>query len=157
MAASDDPVTFARAVATTLFAWDTTDRRPVDAHRDPIIAVGDPAGIETPGLVADLALYLPTAEAWKLLSGYSTRQWLDITAAAVPASWPGIAANAPAGSLAPGTTAVTIDGIRHRAGTWEGEHVHDKFTVAFTMFVVCGPTHPTCHLLRLGALDTPLR
>lgn len=154
---SDDPVTFARSVATTLFAWDTSDRRPVEAYRDPIIDIADPAGVETPGLVADLAMYLPTAETWEFLAGYSTRQWLDITAAVVPTAWPGIVANAPQGSLADGTTAVTIDGVRHRAGEWEGEAVHDRFTVAFTVFVVCGPTYPTCHLLRLSALDTPMR
>ena len=154
---SDDPVGFARSVATTVFAWDTTAPIPLDAYSDRVVAVGDPSGFETPGLVADVARYLPTAEAWEFLSRYATRQWLDITAAVVPASWPGIVANAPEGALAEGTTAVTIDGVRHRAGVWEGKAVHDRFTVSFTVFVVCVPTYPTCYLLRLSELDNPLR
>ena len=60
-------------------------------------------------------------------------------------------------SLAAGTTAVTIEGTRQRAGVWNGQPVASEHPVAFTVFVVCAPTYSTCHLLRLSQLDNPLR
>ena len=61
------------------------------------------------------------------------------------------------GQIAPGTTALTIEGTRHRAGVWNGQPVTSEHPVAFTMFMVCAPSYPTCHLLRLSQLDNPLR
>ncbi|WP_262852275.1 ParB N-terminal domain-containing protein [Mumia quercus] len=37
-----------------------------------------------------------------------------------------------------------------------GEPVASEHTVAFTVFIVCGPSYPECHLLRLSLLDKPL-
>jgi hypothetical protein len=58
--------------------------------------------------------------------------------------------------LLPGTTGLTIRGIRHRTGVWEGEPVASEHDVAFTVFIVCGPSYSECHLLRLSMLDKPL-
>ena len=44
-----------------------------------------------------------------------------------------------------------------RTGVWNGQPVTSEHPVAFTVFVVCAPTYPTCHLLRLSQLDNPLR
>lgn len=52
---------------------------------------------------------------------------------------------------------MTVTGVRHRAGTWEGREVAEEFDVAFTAILVCGPTYPQCYLLRLSRLDEPLR
>ena len=66
-------------------------------------------------------------------------------------------AQAQPGQIAPGTTAVTIEGTRHRSGVWNGQPVTSEHPVSFTVFVVCPPTYPTCHVLRLSQLDNPLR
>ena len=150
-----DPVAFATAVARALFDWDTTGSHTLADHKGRLLAVADPTGVESPGLVADLGGYLPSAQTWDFLAGYETRQWIDVTNARVPDQWHAVVA---AGSgLAPRTTAVTVTGVRHRAGTWEGDEVTARFDVAFTAVVVCGPTYPRCYLLRLSRLDEPLR
>jgi hypothetical protein len=138
-----------------LFDWDTTTDRPEDTTGR-LLAVADPTGQESPGLVADLAGYLPAPEAWELLRAYETRQWLEIHTADIPAAWATARAQAPAGALAPGTSAYTVTGTRHRAGVWDGEPVATAHPVAFTVFVVCAPTYERCHLLRLSRLDEPL-
>ncbi|MEU2200594.1 hypothetical protein [Isoptericola sp. NPDC019482] len=153
---SSDPVEFARAAAVELLAWDTTQPVPRSAYMERLIAVGDPTGEQTPGLVADLEAYLPSDGAWAHLSQYSTRQWLTITDAVVPETWAHVVATTPADRLAPGTVAVTISGTRHRAGVWEDAPVTDRSAVAFTVFVACEPAYPTCALLRLGAPDNPM-
>lgn len=150
-----DPRRFARAVAAALFDWDTTTDQP-EHLTGRLLAVADPTGQESPGLVADLRGYLPSPQAWDLLRGHETRQRLDIDAVAVPAAWATALEQAPAGALAPGTTAYTITGTRHRAGTWTGQPVTAARPVAFTVFVVCAPTYDRCHLLRLSRLDEPL-
>jgi hypothetical protein len=155
--ASSDPVAFARAVAVALLEWDTTTPVSRDGYVQRIIAVGDPSGVETPGLVADLAAYVPNDAAWAHLTVYATRQWLDVTGAVIPDQWASVLATTTPGALAEGTTAVTITGTRHRAGAWEGKPVTDRSAVSFTAFVVCEPTYPTCHLLRLGRLNHPMR
>ena len=72
-----------------------------------------------------------------------------------PTKWP--EAEAQAGdALLPGTTAFTIEGVRHRTGIWEDAPVSSEHDVSFTVFVVCGPSYPECHLLRLSMLDNPL-
>ena len=154
---SVDPETFARGVASTLFAWDTASGLwPLD-YSPTILAVGDPSGDEQAGLASDVAVYLPTRDAWIELRQYATRQHLTIEAAYVPDGWADAAAQAQPGQLAAGTTAVTIEGTRYRAGVWNGQPVTSEHPVAFTVFVVCAPTYPTCHLLRLSQLDNPLR
>ena len=154
---SPDPISFAEGVATTLFAWDTTTGLwPLD-YTSAILTVGDPSGDEQAGLASDLATYLPNRGAWVELRQYATAQHLVIDAAHLPGAWADAVEQAQPGKIAPGTTAVTIEGTRNRSGLWNGAPVTSKHSVAFTAFVVCAPTYPTCHLLRLSQLDNPLR
>ena len=151
-----DAEAFARQVAVAIFAWDTeTDSDPVSLI-EPFLPLADPTGESTPGLVADLTNYLPTTEAWADLRTYGTRQWLTVTSMAVPTTWATAVDQAGPGGLLPGTIAYTVRGIRHRAGTWEGEPVTSAHDVAFTIFCVCAPSFPDCRLLRLSRLDDPL-
>lgn len=156
IAQTSDPRTFAVAVARALFAWDTDSPIPLSDYTGRLLAVADPTGTESPGLVADVASYLPTASAWAELRTYLTRQWLEVTSTSVPTTWAQAAAEGQAYGVAPGTRAYTITGIRHRAGVWDGAQVETAHEVSFTVFVVCGPTYPTCHLLRISKLDDPL-
>ncbi|QTE28616.1 hypothetical protein [Pengzhenrongella sicca] len=153
---SRDPVEFAQSAARALFAWDTTAPAALADHKGRLLVVADPTGQETPGLLTDLARYLPSPQAWTHLGAYDTRQWLEVTGADVPAAWTAALAQDP-GVVAPGTVAVTITGVRHRTGTWDGRPVAQEFDVAFTVFVGCEPAYPTCYLLRLTQLDKPLR
>ncbi|MCL1870597.1 MAG: hypothetical protein FWF90_09335 [Promicromonosporaceae bacterium] len=152
---TSDPLAFTTLVSQALFTWDTTSTDPGEV-RGRLLDVADPTGEESPGLLADLDGYVPDAATWTRLGTYSTRQWIDVTTAAVPAAWTAALAQTRP-YVAPGTTAVTVTGVRRRAGTWEREAVTSQHDVAFTAFVVCAPTYPTCRLLRLSALDNPLR
>ena len=155
--ASDDPETFARNVAETVFAWDTgSGLMPLD-YSSVVLAVGDPSGAEQAGLASDVAAYLPTREAWLELRQYATAQHLTIEDAFVPEAWDTAVEQAQPGQLAPGTVAYTIEGTRHREGLWNDEQVTSGHAGAVTVFIVCGPTYDTCHLLRLSQLDNPLR
>lgn len=157
VAPSRDPETFARNVATALFSWDTNSGfMPLD-YTSVILAVGDPSGTEQAGLAADIATYLPNQDAWVQLRQYATRQHLTIDEAYVPQPWGEAVAQARPGQLAPGTIAYTIEGTRHREGTWSDQTVTSAHPVAFTVFLVCAPSYPTCHLLRLSEPDNPLR
>ena len=152
---TSDPGTFARQVAEALFTWDTATLLTRTDHVEQLVAVADPTGESTPGLVADLGNYLPTQDAWVELAQYETRQWLSIDGATTPSKW--AEAEAQAGDeLLPGTAAFTIHGTRHRSGIWEDAPVASEHNVAFTVFIVCGPSYPECHLLRLSILDKPL-
>lgn len=153
--ATSDPESFARQVAEALFAWDTATLIGRDDHIEQLIRLGDPTGESTVGLLSDLGNYLPTPDAWAELTKYATRQWLSLDTVSVPTKW--AEAEAQAGdALLPGTTAYTIHGTRHRSGVWAGEPVSSEHAVAFTVFIVCGPSYPRCHLLRLSELDNPL-
>lgn len=155
--ASDDPETFARNVAEALFAWDTAlGFMPLD-YTSVILTVGDPSGDEQAGLASDVAAYLPSRPAWLDLRQYATAQRLWIDEAFVPDAWGDAVEQAQPGQLAPGTSAYTIEGTRHRTGMWNDEDVTSEHPVAFTVFIVCAPTYDTCHLLRLSQLDNPLR
>lgn len=150
-----DPETFVRQVAEAIFAWDTATLVTRTDHIEQLVTLADPTGESTPGLVSDLDNYLPTQDAWVQLAAYKTRQWLTIDSVSMPSKW--AEAEAQAGDeLLPGTTALTISGTRHRSGVWEGEPVASAHAVAFTVFIVCGPSYPECHLLRLSLLDKPL-
>lgn len=154
---STGPEMFARNVATTLFAWNTSSGfMPLD-YASVLLEVGDPSGAEQAGLAADLAAYLPSRAAWLQLRKYATRQHLTIRTAFVPRSWASAVAQARPGQLAPGTLAYTVEGVRHRAGVWNDERVTSAHAVAFTLFIVCAPTYESCHLLRLSQLDKALR
>ncbi|GAB3062567.1 hypothetical protein GCM10027079_31690 [Sediminivirga luteola] len=155
--ASDDPQTFARNVATVLFEWDTASGfMPLD-YTSVVLDVGDPTGQEQAGLASDIASYLPSRDAWLELRQYATAQHITIDNAFVPDAWAAAVEQAQPGQLGEGTVAVTIEGTRHRTGLWNDEQVTSEHAVAFTVFVVCGPTYETCHLLRLSQLDNPLR
>jgi len=150
-----EPEAFARQVATALFAWDTRTLSSPQSVTEQLVAVADPTGESSAGLVADIANYLPTDQIWIELRKYETRQWIDVGSVEIPDLW--ATAEAQAGDeLLPGTTAFTIGGFRHREGVWEGEDVASQHGVAFTVFIVCAPTYPECHLLRLSKLDDPL-
>lgn len=159
---SSDPETFARQVATALFAWDTgSGLMPLDYTRA-VLAAGDPTGPDQPGLAADVAAYLPTRQAWTELRKYATVQHLSIDNAFTPAAWAAAVAQARPGQLPAGASAVTIEGTRQRAGLWNGEAVTSEHAVSFTVFVACPPVAPgsgasSCHVLRLSQLDKPLR
>ena len=154
--ATDDPAEFASVVAAAIFDWETTSGHGIEEYVARLVAIADPTGEETPGLVADLAGYLPTATAWGDLRTYSTRQWLEVDSVQVPSLWPQALAQAPEGALLPGSAAYTVSGVRHRAGVWQGESVASEHEVAFTVFMVCAPSYDRCHLLRLSRLDEPL-
>jgi hypothetical protein len=150
-----DPDAFARQVTRALFEWDTATLISRADHVEQLVAVADPTGEATPGLVSDLDNYLPTPDAWTELAKYETRQWIAIDSVTTPSQW--AEAEAQAGDqLLPGTTGLTIRGTRHRTGVWEGEPVASEHDVAFTVFIVCAPSYPECHLLRLSMLDKPL-
>ena len=154
---TDDPEEFARSVATALFAWDTASGlMPLD-YTSVLLEVADPTGIEQAGLASDIAGYLPTRDSWTELRKYGTTQHLEITGVFVPEAWADAVEQAQPGQLQPGTTAYTIEGIRHRAGVWNDEPTTSAHEVAFTVFVICEPAYDTCHLLRLSELDNPLR
>ena len=155
--ASADPDRFARNAADALFAWDTTTGLgPLD-YASVLLDVGDPSGTEQAGLAADIATYLPSREAWAELRKNATTQHLTITSSFIPASWGQALGQARPGQIAPGTVAVTIEGTRHRMGVWNNRSVTTTHDVAFTVFVVCKPSYPSCRLLRLSQLDNPLR
>lgn len=153
--ATSHPETFARQVAEALLSWDTSSIVARADRVEQLIAVADPTGQSTVGLASDLDNYLPTQDAWVDLAQYETRQWLTIDSIATPTSW--AQAETQAGdALLPGTTAYTVRGARHRSGFWEGAPVETTHDVSFTVFIVCAPSYPACHLLRLSMLDEPL-
>lgn len=153
--ATSDPEAFARDVAEAIFEWDTATMITRADHIERLVKVGDPTGASTAGLLSDVGGYLPTDVAWRDLAQYETKQWLTIDTVSTPTKW--AEAEAQAGdALLPGTTALTIHGVRHRAGVWNGDPVSSHYDVAFTVFIVCGPSYPECHLLRLSVLDKPL-
>ena len=51
---------------------------------------------------------------------------------------------------------LTIEGIRHRSGVWNGDPVSAEQPVAFTIFIAC-PAEDPCYVLRLSQLNNPLR
>jgi hypothetical protein len=155
------PEDFTRNLATALFAWDTsTGLMPVD-YLQPLADVA--ANAEADAFVSDVRSYLPSDQAWAQLRGYQTRQWLTIDTVVVPDAWDTALAQAAPGQIPPGTTAFTIDGVRHRAGIWGTTPTDAEHSVSFTVFVTCAPPvpeHPkvqSCRVLRLSALDKPLR
>lgn len=147
---------FAIEAAQMVFEWDTTTSSNTDGYFARLVAIADPGGVESDGMVADLTTYLPNPEAWRELRAYETRQWLEVTSAMVPSTWEATAREGKAYRLERGTTAYTITGIRHRAGTWNGEPVTSRHRVSFTVFILCVPREPSCYLLRLSQLDHPL-
>ncbi|GAB3862630.1 hypothetical protein GCM10028801_28490 [Nocardioides maradonensis] len=153
---TNDPIAYARTVATSLFDWDTASGSLPTDYTAAVLADADPSGEEIPGLLDDVATYMPTTDQWLNLGATDVAQTIDITSASVPASWPAALAQAH-GQLRPGTTAVTITGARHRSGVWDDEPASSSSPVSFTVFVACRPAFDRCHVLRLSQLDNPLR
>ncbi|MFV0433490.1 MAG: hypothetical protein ACK5LO_05885 [Leucobacter sp.] len=154
VAETSDGEAFARSVAERLFGWDTgLEYGPAD-YMQRLVDVADPA--EAPGLAADVRGYFPEARAWGELRQYQTRQWIEIDSIVVPADWAAAKAQAGAGQLPPGAIAYTITGTRHRTGMWDGRETSDARPVAFTIFAAC-TSSDGCRLLRLSAVDQPLR
>lgn len=151
-----DPVAYARAVAVSLFEWNTSAGFLPTDYTAPVLADADPSGEETPGLIDDVATYLPTAEQWLDLGAMEVVQTIEIHDAYVPDSW-AAAVDQAHGQLRSGTAAVTITGIRQRSGVWNGEVAESSYPVSFTVFVACQPSFERCHVLRLSELDNPLR
>ena len=151
-----DPIGYARALATSLFDWDTTSGLLPTDYSAAVLADADPSGEETPGLLTDVSTYLPTTEQWLDLATMGVTQSLSIDEAVIPESWASALEQA-RGELRPGTTAVTITGTRHRAGTWHSNPAETSYPVAFTVFVACPPAFERCRVLRLSQLDNPLR
>lgn len=154
---ASDPDVFARNVATTLFTWDTASGfMPLD-YSAAILAVGDPSGTEQAGLASDIANYLPSREQWIKLRKHATSQSLTIADTYVPEAWADALTQAPPNQIPAGAAAITIEGIRHREGVWNGNPVAEDFEVAFTLFIACPPGADSCHVLRLSQLDNPLK
>ena len=153
---TNNPEAYVRAVAVALFDWDTFSLLTPSDHRAVLIEDADPSGSETPGLIADLDGYFPSASTWRDLAEYRTRQTITIDQVFVPAQWEEAVA-ASGGQITEGTVAYTVEGIRHRDGVWYDDPVESAHAVAFTVFVSCQPVFDRCHLLRLSELDNPLR
>lgn len=157
------PEAFARAVAVALFTWDTTSGYQAVDYAQMLADVA--ADEEADALAGDVRAYLPNPQAWAHLRQYQTRQWLTIDTAVIPEAWETTAiAQAAPGQIPDGAVAYTIDGTRHRDGTWGTEPVEASRPVTFTVFIVCTPTvtnrgitGTSCELLRLSQLDSPLR
>lgn len=156
------PETFARSVAAALFTWDTTSGYQAVDYAQMLADVATDE--EADALAGDVRAYLPNQQAWAELRQYQTRQWLTIDAAVVPTAWETAVAQAAPGQIPAGAVAYTIEGTRHRDGTWGTEPVEASRPVTFTVFIVCTPvvteggiTGTRCELLRLSQLDNPLR
>ncbi|RPF21453.1 cell wall protein [Myceligenerans xiligouense] len=148
--ATSDLIVFARSASSALFDWDSTmaTRSAVMAA---VLQIADPSGEHSPGLLADLSVWLPDEAWWARLREYQTRQRLEVTSAEVPAAWRRAVAAGQVPDLAPGTTAVTVSGVRHRDGVVADRPESWSDRVTFTVFVVCPPDGDDCWLARLGA------
>lgn len=152
---TSNPVVYARAVAEALFVWDTSSGLMPTDYTAPVLADADPSGEEVSGLLADVPTFVPTTEQWLALAEMEVAQTLTIDTASVPSSWSQAIAQS-RGQLRPGTSAVTINGVRSRMGIWNDEPVQTMSEVSFTVFVACPPAFSRCRILRLSQLDNPL-
>lgn len=153
---TNDAVPYAREVANALFTWDTMSGLTPRDYANVLIADADPSGIETSGLITDVATYLPADDVWRQLRQYETRQWLEVYGIQVPSSWGQIVSES-RGQIPDGTWAVTVRAYRHREGVWEGQQDTTREKVTFTVFVGCPPRFDErCYLLRLSELGNPL-
>lgn len=136
LGSGSDPLVFAEQVAPLLFDWDTgqVTRSQV---RDRVLTVADPSGVETSGLVADLEGWLPEPDWWSQLAEHGTRQWIDVSGAKVPDAWTEATKGGLPGHIAPGTTAVTVTGVRHREAVVADVTATSAYPVAITLFITC--------------------
>lgn len=152
--ATENAERFAEAVAMGLFRWDAgTEKGPAE-YMQPLIDVAHES--ETVALAADVRSYVPGVPVWGELRQMQARQWLTIEQMSIPDAWATAVVQAQPGQLPEGAVAYTVDGIRHRTGTWGTEPAALEHPVAFTVFLVC-PRGEDCRLLRLSTIDSPLR
>lgn len=151
--ASSEPERFARSVARALFTWDTRHPGGPSAWAQALVDVADVD--EAAAVASDVRSYLPGPEMWQQLSAYGTRQWLEVESVTVPDAWPTALAQAAQGQLPRGASAFTVEGTRHREGTWGTDVVSTTRHVSFTVFLACAGQEP-CALLRISQLDRPL-
>lgn len=154
---TNDPIRYARAVAVSLFTWDTASGLGPADYGQVVLSDADPTGTETPGLASDIAGYFPASDAWRQLTGHATTQHLTIETAVVPDAWADAVAQDRSGTIVDGMIAVTIDATRYRTGTVSGQEATSEHPVSFTVFLACEPAFDDCHTLRLSELDNPLR
>jgi hypothetical protein len=151
-----DSRVYARSVATALFTWDTTSGLTPRDYANNILAGADPSGVETAGLMTDLAAYLPADDVWRQLRQYQTKQSLRIESYWIPTAWDQ-AVDEARDQIPEGTYAVNIRATRQRDGVWDGQEDTTKDVVEFTVFVGCPPRFDDrCYLLRLSELNNPL-
>ncbi|UUE19388.1 hypothetical protein [Microbacterium sp. J1-1] len=154
------PEVFAHAVAEALFTWDTAAGHTPSEYAQ---VLADAAHVsEADAFVGDVRAYLPTTDAWAQLRQYATRQWLTIDRVFIPTAWETAVAQAAPGQIPAGAVAYTIEGTRHRDGTWGTAPVSASRPVTFTVFLACTPPGRSsgageCEVLRLSELDNPLR
>ncbi|MDR5701792.1 hypothetical protein [Agromyces aerolatus] len=156
------PEAFAHAVAEALFTWDTAAGHSPSEYAQ---VLADAAHVsEADAFVGDVRAYLPTTDAWAQLRQYATRQWLTIDQVFIPEAWETAVTQAAPGQIPAGAVAYTIEGTRHRDGTWGTAPVSASRPVAFTVFLVYTPPSRNassgageCEVLRLSELDNPLR
>lgn len=151
---TSDAEFFAEAAARALFAWDASGEFDPADYMQPLVDAGDES--EQVALATDIRSYFPDEQAWGELRQVQATQRLTIQQIAVPDGWKTALAQARPGQLPEGAVAYTVDGTRHRTGTWRAEAGTDTRQVAFTLFLAC-PTDEGCRLLRLSAVDQPLR
>ena len=106
---TNDPIRYARAVAVSLFTWDTASGLGPADYGQVVLSDADPTGTETPGLASDIAGYFPASDAWRQLTGHATTQHLTIETAVVPDAWADAVAQDRSGTIVDGMIAVTID------------------------------------------------
>lgn len=151
-----DSRVYARSVATAVFTWDTTSGLTPRDYANNVLAGSDPSGVETAGLMTDLASYLPADDVWRQLRQYETKQTLRIESYWIPATWDE-AVDEARDQIPEGTYAVNIRGTRQREGVWDGRQDSTKDVVEFTVFMGCPPRfEDRCYLLRLSELNNPL-
>lgn len=152
--ATEDGEKFALEVADRLFSWDTGSDHSISEYLQPLVNIAD--ADEAPGLAGDARAYLPDEESWQELRTMQVRQWLDVDAVFVPESWETAVSQARPGQLPSGAVAYTIEGTRHRIGTWGTEPAAFRQPVEFTVFLACPPDEE-CRLVRLSVLGQPLK
>lgn len=139
-------------VADALFRWDTMHDAGPQQVVQRVFDQARPPENERAGLGADLAGYLPTADAWDQLREFHTRQELHVQRVLTPATWAGIDKT----GLPSGVDARTVEGARLRDGYAFGADVRSEHPVSFTIFMTCPPDDGPCVGLRVSRLNDPL-
>lgn len=148
-----DPERFTEAIAEGLFNWDSALGNPLAAYQQPLIDAASEE--EAVAFASDVRSYYPSESEWRELRRMNVRQWLAIDQITVPESWSTAVRQTRPDQLPDGAAALTVTGVRHRAGVWGAEPATFEEQVSFTVFVAC-PGTENCRVLRLSILDQPL-